>query len=139
MRAPETKTPPLAAAASIIHQPPRQKPGRSVEYSVLGQNRHAKNANEALIDVLSALARRFPDRIADLAIAVQGNTRNHIARSVEEIYPARPDLARATEFAPGWLIGLNIANREKIGIIRKACEVFGLRFGADVRISLPNE
>jgi hypothetical protein len=126
-------------AATLIRQTPAQKSSRAVEYAVLGQDRHAKNANEALVDVLSALVRRYPDRVADLAAAVQGSTRNHIARSVQEIYPARPDLARATEFAPGWLVGLNIANREKIGIIRKACEVFGLRFGTDVRISLPNE
>jgi hypothetical protein len=76
--------------------------------------------------------------IPTLAAAVQGRNRNHIARSAAEIYPARPDLARAAEFAPGWLVGLNIANREKMGIVRKACDVFGANFGTDVKISLPN-
>ena len=108
-------------------------------YNVLGEARQAKNANDALVDILATLTRRSPDRVPALAAAVQGNSRNHIARSVQEIYPARPDLARAEEFAPGWLVGLNIANREKIGIVRKACEVFGLRFGKDVQISLPNQ
>src|SRR5260221_3495446 len=118
---------------------PTTRLGRAVEFNVLGSERHAKNANEALVDILSAIARRDPSRLPQLAAAVQGSSRNHIARSVEEIYPVRPDLARAVEFTPGWLVGLNIANREKVGIIRKACEVFGLRFGSDVRISLPNE
>lgn len=119
------------------HPPPRT--GRAVDYSVLGEKRSAKNANEALVDVLSMISRRDPEAIPQLAAAAQGNSRNHIARTVEEIYPARPDLARAEEFAPGWLVGLNIANREKIGLIRKACQVYNLRFGQDVQISLPNE
>jgi hypothetical protein len=113
IRTPEPKSVSPVLAATLIRQTPAQKSSRAVEYAVLGQDRHAKNANEALVAVLSALARRYPDRVADLAAAVQGSTRNHIARSVQEIYPARPDLARATEFAPGWLVGLNIANREK--------------------------
>jgi len=129
-------TAPVTLAAEIAKL---ARTGRSVGYSVFGEDRQAKNAIEALVDVLSRLSLRYPDRIPDLAAAVQGNSRNHIARTVQEIYPERPDLARAVEFAPGWLVGLNIANREKVGIIRKACEVFGLRFGSDVIIELPNQ
>jgi predicted type IV restriction endonuclease len=136
---PATATTPQATVnrAAIRGDAPRL--GRAVEYVVLGEARRAKNANDALVDVLSSLSRRDPERISQLATAVQGTARNHVARTVNEIYPARPDLARAAEFAPGWLIGLNIANREKIGIIRKACDVFGVRFGSDVKISLPNQ
>lgn len=126
-------------AREIPNKPTEMKSGRAVEYVVFGEARSARNANAALLDILSVLGRRFPNLLPQLAEAVKGNSRNHIARSVQEIYPARPDLARAEEFASGWLVGLNIANREKIGIIRKACEVFGLRFGSDVTISLPNE
>ncbi|HYU96827.1 MAG TPA: hypothetical protein VE989_11750 [Sphingomicrobium sp.] len=138
----ETSIHPLTAPASkpsesVIRS--RRSGQRAVTYNVLGEARQAKNANDALVDILATLTRRSPDRVPALAAAVQGNSRNHIARSVQEIYPARPDLARAEEFAPGWLVGLNIANREKIGIVRKACEVFGLRFGKDVQISLPNQ
>ena len=129
----------VSKLAAIQPRPARRSAGRAVEYSVFGESRSARNANAALLDILALLSRRFPALIPNLAEVVRGNSRNHIARSVEEIYPARPDLARAEEFAPGWLVGLNIANREKIGIIRKACEVFGLRFGSDVAISLPNE
>lgn len=113
--------------------------GRAVTYTVLGLTRSAPSGNQALVDVLSILTRRDPQLIPRLAEEVKGNTRNHIARTAAEIYPARPDLARAAEFAPGWLVGLNIANREKVRIARKACEVFGLRFGRDVIFSLPNE
>jgi predicted type IV restriction endonuclease len=74
----------------------------------------------------------------DVAAAVRGKSRNHIARTPAEIYPARPDLARAAEIAPGWMVGLNIANREKMRIIREACKATGLQFGSDVVIDLPN-
>jgi hypothetical protein len=76
--------------------------------------------------------------VPDLAAAVKGRTRNPIARSVAEINPARPDLARAAEFSAGWLIGLNIANRDKMAIIRTACTLFGVRIPEDLEITLPN-
>jgi hypothetical protein len=42
------------------------------------------------------------------------------------------------EFAPGWLVGLNIANREKLSIIRTACDVFEVKYGLEVKIDMPN-
>jgi hypothetical protein len=92
----------------------------------------------AFVDVLRELAKRKPDQVPALAEAARGRSRNHVARTVEEIYPARPDLARAIELAPGWLVGLNIANREKMRIVREACRVMGFRFGEDVSLTLPN-
>lgn len=128
-----------SSAPEAVRASAKSRSNRSVEYSVNGETRTAKNANQALVEILARISQRDIERIPALAKAVQGNSRNHIARTVQEIYPARPDLARAEEFAPGWLVGLNIANREKIGIIRKACEVFGVTFGTEVKISLPNE
>jgi predicted type IV restriction endonuclease len=135
------KAPLQVASAQPISARPASSlsSGRAVTYHVLGEVRSASSGNQALVDVLTILARRDPGLISHLAEQVKGNTRNHIARSAAEIYPARPDLARAMEFSPGWLVGLNVANREKVRIVRKACEVFGLRFGDDVIFSLPNE
>lgn len=116
----------------------REASGRAVEYELFGVHHHAANASTALVDILTAIAKRNPDKLEDLAIAVRGRSRNHIARTPAEIYPARPDLARAAEIAPGWLVGLNIANREKMRIIREACNTTGLAFGSDVVIDLPN-
>jgi hypothetical protein len=83
---------------------------RQVKYTLFGKSYVAANGNTALVEIFRSLGAQFPDKIESLAQAVRGSTRNHIARTVEEIYPARPDLARAAEFAPGWLVGLNIAN-----------------------------
>jgi Predicted type IV restriction endonuclease len=111
---------------------------RAIEYELFGERRTAPHASAALIEIMSAIAARYPDKMKAVSEAARGKSRNHIASSPEEIYPARPDLARAAEIAPGWLIGLNIANREKIRIIREACRVMGLRFGSDVKINMPN-
>jgi hypothetical protein len=34
----------------------------------------------------------------------------------------------------GWFIGVNIANREKVKILREACKLAGLTYGNDVRM-----
>lgn len=111
---------------------------RSVAYVLLGKEYIAASANLALVQILEVLASRDPTKLPELARAVQGRSRNHIARSTAEIYPARPDFARAAEFHPGWLLGLNIANREKIGILRTACAIYGLTMPGDLDIKLPN-
>jgi hypothetical protein len=113
--------------------------GRGIGYTLLGQQHTAPNANSALVAVLTTLCARDPSRIPLLADAVRGRSRNHIAQSTPEIYPARPDLARAAEIGPGWLVGLNISNRHKRVILIAACEVFGLVWGSDLQIELPNE
>jgi hypothetical protein len=112
--------------------------GRAIEYELFGKRQTAPNAAAAIVEILKAIADRYPDKMAAISVAARGRSRNHIARSPEEIYPARPDLARAAEIAPGWLLGLNIANREKMRIIREACQVVGISFGTDVTIDMPN-
>ena len=113
-------------------------PSRGQEYVIFGNRHTARNASTAFIDILSAVAKRHPEKLEEMSTAVRGRSRNHIARTVAEIYPARPDLARAVEFAPGWLVGLNIANREKLRILKEVCRVTDLHFGSDIIIELPN-
>lgn len=111
---------------------------KTISYRLFGKEYVAASANVALVQVLETLSATDPTKIPELASRVQGRSRNHIARSPEEIYPSRPDLARAAEFHPGWLVGLNIANREKMGIIRSACLVYDLTLPGDLDITLPN-
>lgn len=111
---------------------------RSVTYVLHGQEQKVPNASIALVDILSAIVARDPGRIPELARAVSGTKVNHIAQTPAEINPARPHLARAAEIAPDWLVGLNIANRTKMGIIRTACEIYGLKMPDDIDVTLPN-
>ena len=54
---------------------------------------------DALVQLLTVLSERNPSLLPQLAAAAHGRTRNHIAQTVEEIYPNRPELASAVEFA----------------------------------------
>ena len=124
-----------AAAATLVGP---LSSSRGVQYQLFGKSHTAGNASEALVSILSALASRDPSKLEALAHAVQGRSRNHVARTTAEIYPSRPDLARAEEFAPGWLVGLNVSNQQKMSILRTACDVFGLSTPDDLAIELPN-
>jgi predicted type IV restriction endonuclease len=130
---PSSKIPELSAS-----QVSELQSARALTFELFGKQQASPHAAAALVDILQAIARRFPTEMEAIADSAKGRSRNHIARSPEEIYPARPDLARAAEIAPGWLVGLNIANREKMRIIREACRVTGLTFGVDVKIEMPN-
>jgi predicted type IV restriction endonuclease len=110
-----------------------------VQYTILGESKKANNAIGALVDILRTLANRNPHFIERLAQVVGGRTRNHVARSRNDVYPHKPELIGSTmQLVPGWWLGTNIANREKVRIIEKACEVEGLVFGRDISIKLPN-
>lgn len=95
-------------------------------------------AAAALVDILRTLVERDPSRVPQLAEAVRGRTRQHIARTPAEVYPERPDLARCEEIGAGWFVGLHISNRDKRRILMAACDAWGLRWGEDLAIDLPN-
>ena len=121
----------------IIPGPPVSE--RGVQYRILGQTKNASTAIDALIDILRTLARRNPAFLEAVSKVVRARTRNHIARSRDEVYPRKPELVEYTvQLEPGWWLGTNIANRDKMRIVRKACEVERLVFGRDVVIALPN-
>jgi hypothetical protein len=111
---------------------------RTVTARIFGQERSYATASLALVDILRSIATRDPAKIGELSARVKGRTRSLIARTPNEINPNRPDLARAAEFSPGWLVGLNVSNREKMAIITAACDVMGLTMPDDIGIVLPN-
>lgn len=155
--APRGATPRSADPVSIpaaLPRPPADRPGvpaqpaaarktassprQSLVYRLLGTEYQASNARQAFVDILRQLVAHDPSRVPELAAAVKGRTRNHVARSQAEIYPQRPDLADAEEIGAGWLVGLNISNRDKQRILVAACDAWGLRWGEDLAITLPN-
>lgn len=111
---------------------------RSVTYTIYGENCSVPNASVALVEILRAIVARDPSRIPELAAAVSGTKINHIGRTPEDINPAKSHLARAAEISPGWSVGLNISNRTKMGIIRTACELYGVRMPGELEVALPN-
>ncbi len=109
-----------------------------VAYTWFGEKLGAPTAVAATVDILRRLASRHPERMPDLAVRVRSRRRAPIARSPEEINPARPDLAKAADLGEGWLFGTHCSNREKTKTIRAACDVMGVTFGIDLILELPN-
>ena len=71
---------------------------RGVAYRLFGKEHAAVTGNAALVSILGAVCSRDPNRIPELAKAVEGRSRNHIARSADKIYPTwheRPSSTRA--------------------------------------------
>jgi hypothetical protein len=66
--------------------------------------------------------------------AVRRGKRRYVAQSRDDLYANRPDLP-AKEMRNGWWIGTNYSRAELERMIRKACEIAGLRFGLDVVIN----
>lgn len=121
------------AAASIIGSPPAPPATGKFHYQILGEKRCTKSAVDAYLDILATLSSLEPMLPERLSLIARGNSRNHIAPSPAEVYPARPDLAKSTrKIAPGWYAGINISNRDKMRILRLACSNLCLRFGTDV-------
>ena len=98
-------------------------------YEIMGEKRQARSAVDAFIDILTTLSKCESSLPHSLSLIAPANSRNHIARTKAEVYPRRPDLGKnAREFYPGWFAGINIADREKIRILRLACSLLRLRF-----------
>ena len=126
-----------AASVRMADQVVAKAPKLAVSYSLFGQPRTAPNASVALTEILREIAKRDPAKLAELSNAVRSPKRNHVSNSLQAIYPGRPELARAAEISSGWWVGLNIANREKMTIIRMASQIYGLS-PSDLQITLPN-
>lgn len=102
-------------------------------YELLGDKRRSRSAITAYIDILTTLSSLEPTLPEQLSRIANGNSRNHIARSPAEVYPARPDLTKCVrKFAEGWFAGTNISNRDKKRILRLACMLLELRYGVDI-------
>jgi hypothetical protein len=126
----EIMAPVIAREVMPIAQPEEDQ---SVRFTLFGKPYQCATAAQALVEILNKLASGDPGRVLELAHAVRGRSRSMIARTVAEINPARPDLARAAEFAPGWFVGLNLSNRDKMAVIRTACAVFAIRISRGSR------
>ena len=98
-----------------------------------------RNGREVLVAVFEALAKRdstFLERFA--ARPKHGRTRRYLARSPDELYPGRQDLAREHFFKlhSGWYVGTNVSHAQIERIIEMACEVSKVRFGKELIVNI---
>jgi predicted type IV restriction endonuclease len=111
----------------------------SVGYTLDGRFAACRNGREVLVSVFEAFAERdasFLERFA--ARPKHGRTRRYIARTPEELYPGRVDLARehSSKLKSGWYIGTNVSRAQIERIIEMACEVSRVRFGKDLTVNV---
>lgn len=109
-------------------------------FTLNGTFHEAGTAKEVLVGVLEELSSRdptFAERMA--ARPKHGRKRRYIARTPEELYPDREDLARdySHQLSNDWWVGVNYGTRQiKNRILAMAAEVAGLEYGRDLIVHL---
>ena len=80
----------------------------------------------------------YPDRQENMAAAVRTRGRNNIARSIDDIYPSQPEIARRIHrtLPGGWYVGTNESSATKTRIVAQAARGAGLTLGTDVEFEL---
>jgi predicted type IV restriction endonuclease len=136
----------LARSASTPTQVPRfsaaspPKPASvGIGFSFEGQFVPCRNGKDVLVKVFEVLTQRdatFLERFA--ARPKHGRTRRYLARSAEDLYPGRPDLAAEhfSRLTSGWYVGTNVSRAQIERIVEMACEVSRVRFGKDLVVNI---
>ena len=109
-----------------------------VGFTLHGQFHRCRNATWVMRKLFEALAGNdvaFPDRFA---ARKHGTKRRYLAKTMEELYPGRPDLcdSYSIQLDFGWYLGTNYNKPGKEKIIKLACEVASLQFDEDVIVNL---
>ncbi|MBI4221698.1 MAG: hypothetical protein HY607_03310 [Planctomycetes bacterium] len=132
-------TPQTTSDIPPIRQQRIIKPQRTdhIGYMLQGKTTNSRSAVEVLMKVLDDLSKRDASFITRLASRRHGRSRRYVARSREELYPGRPDLAEySKQLSNGWWVGTNYSKSNISQIIQLASEVAGLRFGYDLIANL---
>lgn len=146
MRSPKTRvasaaSPSLNVAAELnvaqtdIEVAPAEGRNRWRVGSVGGVER---NGVDTMVALLSAMFRLYPDRQENMAAAVRTRGRNNIARTIDEIYPNQPQIARRNnrQLPDGWHVGTNESSATKKRIVTQATRGAGLSMKTDVEFDL---
>lgn len=130
---------PAPQSASVPTKSPSPPKPPLIGYTLNGQFTACRNGIEILVSVFEAFTARdasFLERFA--ARPKHGRTRRYLARTPEELYPGRTDLAREHSFMlkSRWYVGTNVSHAQIKRIIEMACEVSRVKFGKDLKINV---
>jgi len=116
---------------------PRPGPSGQVGFSFEGRHHIGRSARAVMQEILQVFAQRDPSFLERFAARKHGRKRRYIARDRSELYQGRPDLSEthSVELAPGWWMGTNYSRKNIDDIIRLACEVAGVRYGKQLRVT----
>lgn len=114
-----------------------ERRSEQISYTIRGKTTPARNAADVLVEVFEELSKLDLSFLQRFASRKHGRKRRYIARSREELYPGRPDLAEhSKQLSSGWWVGTNYSKSNIKQIIQLACEVSGLQFGRDLTVNL---
>lgn len=126
-------------AASAVPQAPLQiaaggTDGIGYQFASEGwqPQKNGKACYLALLRVLKSRHEGFPERFAK---AGSGTKRAWIARTVEELFPGRPDFQRSEccDLGDGWWVGTQVNAGDLDRRARVACAAVGLELGRNVK------
>ena len=104
---------------------------------LLGEAYEVPTARDVLITTLQRL-QELDARVLPALSHRTGRTRRIVASTPAALYPGRPDLAKHSyRLEKDWWVGTNYSTRDIDRIVRLACSVAGLEFGADLVVSGP--
>lgn len=132
--APDNDQPATSSAPPRTPAVRRPRPG---ELLLRGKTFQHRSGKEAMTIVLRELAISDAGFLGCCAQhpSNQGRKRRHIARTLAELYPDRPDLHDQHEVLPGgWFVGTNISNAQKADIIKIAASCAKLELGTDIAV-----
>ncbi len=119
-----------------LHARSRSKrPRQEIMYLFLGRQMVARTSKELLLNVLRGLSERDATFLPRFS-GEGGRKRRYVAQDPLDLYPGRPQLARAAkeELQTGWWVGTNYSANDIESILRKACQAAGLKWGKDLII-----
>ena len=140
-----------AAHVAVNRVPPREPPpsrgvttpapeagGARTGFVLDGQEFQERTAKAVLINVLESLSSRDAGFVARFDTRRHGRIRRYVARTVDELYPGRPDLGRkySHQLASGWWVGTHYGKASIRKILQMASEVAGLQFGSELIVYL---
>ena len=136
---PEVRTPAQWLPSVSIGQVSGQAASRTkIGYVLNGQEFHAQNARDVLINVVEGLSSHDPEFLERFAARRHGRTRRYVAKTHDELYPGRPDLGRdfSKVLHSGWWVGTNHSRATIRKILQMASEVADLQYGTDLIVNL---
>lgn len=102
-------------------------------YTFQGKKYSAPSGIRAYYDILQKFAKMEPNFWNLIIAHAPKKSRNHVARSVNEVYPGCPDLDhRIKQIEPGVFVGDDLNHVEKGLILEKSCKLLGLEYGKDL-------
>jgi len=138
---------PLTAVEEKAEPPKRPAPPSALatgtdglHYSLLGEERVAKNARDAYIAIFTALAKRDQGFLNRLAPKLKGRKNRGLARTKPELSDRDSMIKSAALISGDWWLLTHMSNKRKLHSLKIACDEAGIPFGdrTGLEITLPN-